>query len=46
MLIEPRRHCKIHNRKDLMSEILKNFSIKTAKQKNKSFKYFVEKYQR
>jgi hypothetical protein len=30
---EYRRNCKIHNRKDLMTEILKNFSIKTAKQK-------------
>lgn len=43
---EYRRNCKIHNRKDLMTEILKNFSIKIAKQKNQSFKYFVEKYQR
>jgi len=29
---------------DFMSEILKNFSIEIAKQKNKSFRYFIEKY--
>lgn len=32
------------SRIDFMSEILKNFSIEIAKYKNKSFKYFVEKY--
>jgi len=32
------------SRIDFMSEILKNFSIETAKQKNRSFKYFIEKY--
>ena len=35
---------KFTSRIDFMSEILKNFSIKIAKQKNKSFQYFVEKY--
>ena len=30
---------------DFMMEILKYFSIDIAKQKNSSFKYFVEKYQ-
>lgn len=29
---------------DFMLEILKNFSLEIAKQKNSSFKYFVEKY--
>lgn len=32
------------SRIDFMSEILKNFSIEIAKQKNNSFQYFVEKY--
>lgn len=32
------------SRIDFMSEILKNFSIEIAKQKNTSFQYFVEKY--
>jgi restriction endonuclease Mrr len=31
-------------RKDLMLEILKDFSVDTAKRKNKSFSYFVQKY--
>ena len=35
---------KKFSRIDFMSEILKNFSIEIAKQKNKSFRYFVEKY--
>ena len=35
---------KFTPRKNFMSEILKYFSIEIAKQKNKSFKYFVEKY--
>jgi len=42
---EYRHHCRLPNRKDLMKEILKYFSIKTAKQKNASFKYFADKYQ-
>lgn len=32
------------SRIDFMSEILKHFSVETAKQKNESLKYFVEKY--
>jgi len=32
------------SRIDFISEILKNFSIKIAKQKNESFQYFVKKY--
>jgi len=40
-----RRNCRIPNRKYLMKEILKYFSIKTAKQKNTSFMYFADKYQ-
>jgi len=35
---------KFTSRIDFMSEILKNFSIEIAKQKNKSFRYFVENY--
>ena len=35
---------KKFSRIDFMSEILKNFSIEIAKQKNNSFQYFVEKY--
>jgi len=35
---------KKFSRIDFMSEILKNFSIEVAKQKNRSFQYFVEKY--
>jgi len=35
---------KFTSRIDFMSEILKNFSIEIAKQKNKSFRCFVEKY--
>ncbi|MDI3543049.1 MAG: hypothetical protein PWP57_652 [Candidatus Atribacteria bacterium] len=35
---------KFDSRVDFMLEILKNFSIEIAKQKNKSFKYFIEKY--
>ena len=35
---------KFTSRIDFMSEILKNFSIDMAKQKNNSFRYFVEKY--
>jgi len=35
---------KFTSRIDFMSEILKNFSIEIAKQKNNSFRYFVEKY--
>jgi selenocysteine-specific translation elongation factor len=35
---------KKFDRIDFMSEILKNFSIEVAKQKNTSFKYFIEKY--
>lgn len=35
---------KFTSRIDFMSEILKIFSIEMAKRKNKSFKYFVEKY--
>jgi len=37
----PRR---FDSRIDFMIEILKSFSIETAKRKNKSFNYFVEKY--
>lgn len=35
---------KFDSRIDFMLEILKSFSIEMAKQKNKSFKYFIEKY--
>ncbi len=35
---------KFDSRIDFMIEILKCFSIKIAKQKNKSFKYFIEKH--
>lgn len=35
---------KFDSRIDFMSEVLKYFSIETAKQKNKSFKYFIEKH--
>ena len=35
---------KFTSRIDFMSEILKNFSIEIAKQKNNSFQYLVEKY--
>ena len=35
---------KFTSRIDFMSEILKNFSIEIAKQKNNSFQYFVERY--
>jgi hypothetical protein len=35
---------KFDSRTDFMAEILKRYSIETAKQKNKSFKYFIEKY--
>ena len=35
---------KFTSRVDFISEILKNFSIEIAKQKNTSFQYFVEKY--
>lgn len=35
---------RFDSRIDFMSEILKNFSIEIAKQKNKTFKYFVEKH--
>lgn len=36
---------KSFDRIDFMIEILKYFSIETAKQKNKSFKYFIKKYE-
>jgi len=35
---------KSDSRINFMLEILKRYSIETAKQKNKSFKYFIEKY--
>lgn len=35
---------KKFSRIDFMLEVLRNFSIKTAKQKNGSFRYFIEKY--
>jgi hypothetical protein len=35
---------KFDSRIDFMTEILKQYSIETAKRKNKSFKYFIEKY--
>ena len=35
---------KFGSRIDFMSEILKKYSIKIAKQKNKSFRYYIEKY--
>jgi hypothetical protein len=35
---------KFDSRIDFMAEILKRYSIETAKLKNKSFKYFIEKY--
>ena len=38
------RSNKFDYRIDFMSEVLKKFSIEIAKQKNKSFGYFIEKY--
>ena len=38
------RSNKFDSRIDFMSEILKKFSIKIAKQKNKSIRYYIEKY--
>jgi len=35
---------KFTSRVDFISEILKNFSIEIAKQKNNSFQYFAKKY--
>ena len=35
---------KFSSRIDFMREVLKNFSIEIAKQKNKSFRFFIEKY--
>lgn len=35
---------KFDSRIDFLLEILKSFSIEIAKQKNKSFRYFSEKY--
>jgi len=35
---------KFNSRIDFMLEILKNYSIEDAKQKNRSFKYYFEKY--
>lgn len=35
---------KFDSRIDFMTEVLKVFSIETAKEKNESFKYFIEKY--
>ena len=35
---------KYDSRRDFMSELLKRFSMQTAVSKNKSFRYFVEKY--
>ena len=35
---------KFNSRIDFMSEILKKFSIEIAKQKNRSFRYCIEKY--
>jgi hypothetical protein len=37
-------HHKFDSRIDFMLEILKHFSIQTAKQTNSSFRYFCEKY--
>jgi hypothetical protein len=34
----------VDSRIDFLLETLKSFSIETAKQKNKSFRYFIEKY--
>ncbi len=39
-----RRNRKFDSVIDFMQEILKAFDIETAKQKNKSFRYFVKKY--
>ena len=36
---------KYDSRIDFMAEILKRFSIETAKSKNNSFQYFIEKLQ-
>jgi len=33
-----------YSRIDFMREILKNFSLQTAKEKNKSLKYCIKKY--
>lgn len=35
---------KYVSRIDFMQEILKNFQLETARQKNKSFYYFINKY--
>jgi ribosomal protein L17 len=35
---------RFDSEKNFMIEVLKTFCINTAKQKNKSFKYFVEKF--
>jgi preprotein translocase subunit Sss1 len=35
---------KFNSRIDFMIEVLKNFSIEVAKQKNRSFRYCIEKY--
>jgi len=35
---------KFSSRIDFMLEILKNYSIENAKQKNRSFRYYIEKY--
>lgn len=35
---------KFYSRIDFMLEILKNFSIEVGKRKNKSFKYFIQRY--
>ena len=37
---------KFDSRIDFMLEILKHFSLRTAKQKNDSLRYFIEKYQK
>jgi hypothetical protein len=39
-----RRNKRFNFRLDFRSELLKFFDIETAKKKNKSFRYFVEKY--
>ena len=37
-------HRKFRSRIDFMKELLKNYSVDAAKMKNKSFRYFVERY--
>ena len=44
LLIKRRLESKLISEIDFMREILKDFDIVTAKQRNTSFRYFIEKY--